>query len=72
MSRQPRIFIKVDFPEPEGPIIATNSFLLMVRLTSLKSLNLLLAEFVEVLVRLTARIRSWSLGVIGHAIFSPI
>ena len=24
-SRQPRICIKVDFPEPDGPMIATNS-----------------------------------------------
>jgi hypothetical protein len=26
-SRQPNIFIKVDFPEPDGPINATYSFL---------------------------------------------
>jgi len=25
LSRHPRIFIRVDLPEPEGPIIDTNS-----------------------------------------------
>jgi len=27
VSRQPRRFINVDFPDPEGPIMATYSFL---------------------------------------------
>ncbi len=37
VSRQPRIFINVDFPDPEGPIKATYSFFLMFRLTPLRA-----------------------------------
>ena len=33
LSRQPMRFISVDFPEPDGPMIATNSFFRMVTST---------------------------------------
>lgn len=37
LSRRPMIFIRVDFPLPDGPMIATNSPSLMVRLISLST-----------------------------------
>ena len=37
MSRQPIIFMNVDFPEPEGPITATNAPLSMARETPLSA-----------------------------------
>jgi hypothetical protein len=33
VSKQPKIFMRVDLPEPEGPIKATYSFLLIDKLT---------------------------------------
>jgi hypothetical protein len=38
VSRQPRRFISVDLPDPEGPIIATYSFLFMSIVTDLNAL----------------------------------
>lgn len=37
VSRQPMMFMSVDFPDPEGPINATYSFFLMVRLIPLRA-----------------------------------
>ena len=40
VSRQPTRFMSVDFPEPEGPIIATYSFLFISIETDLNALTI--------------------------------
>ena len=40
VSRHPIIFINVDFPDPEGPMIATYSFLLILIVIDLKALTI--------------------------------
>ena len=46
LSRQPIRFISVDLPEPDGPMMATNSFFLMVRSTPAKRVHDLAAHVV--------------------------
>ncbi len=47
VSRQPSMFIRVDFPEPDGPMIARYSFLWMSSETPAQGVDRLLAHLVE-------------------------
>ena len=46
-SRQPMMFIRVDLPDPDAPMIATNSPRSIVRLTAAQRVDLLIAELVD-------------------------
>ena len=46
-SRQPRMFIRVDLPEPDGPMIATNSPASIVELNAVERPDLHFAQRVD-------------------------